>query len=184
MKNILLAILAFLAILLIACDDNAKDTWEEYKDWREANNNWLAEQEMLKNPDGTPVYEKLVAPWNPQGYVLIKYLNDRSLTEGNLSPIYTSRIDVRYHLELYTGKGVDSSDLQTEWGKGIYRTNLNEVVDGWVLALGQMRVGDTAEVLVPYSMAYGMSGSGSVLPYSNLRFGIRLVDIVNYETRP
>ncbi|MDE7125880.1 MAG: FKBP-type peptidyl-prolyl cis-trans isomerase [Muribaculaceae bacterium] len=47
-----------------------------------------------------------------------------------------------------------------------------------------MRVGDTAEVLIPYSMAYGMSGSGSIPPYSNLRFNVRLVDIVNYETRP
>ncbi len=184
MKNIFLAILAFLALLLIACSDNAKDTWEDYKDWREANNGWLEEQKNLKAPDGTPYYEIIKAPWNTDGYVMIHYLNDRTETEGCLSPIYTSTVDVRYHGSLYTGEGFDSSALQTKWGDGIYRTALNEVIDGWTLALGRMRVGDTAEVLIPYSMAYGMSGSSSIPPYSNLRFNIRLVDIVNYETRP
>ena len=183
MKNIFLAILAFLALLLIACSDGAKDTWEEYKDWRDANNEWLAEQQE-KTVDGVPYYEKLIAPWNPQGYVLIHYLNDRTETEGCLSPIYTSEVDVRYHGSLYTGTGFDSSALQTKWGPGIYRTGLSDVIEGWTLALAEMRVGDTAEVLIPYSMAYGMSGSGSIPPYSNLRFNVRLVDIVNYETRP
>ena len=161
MKKLLYAILAFFALclMLAACSDNAKDIGDTYEGWRNDNNAWLAEQEAAIDPaTGKPLYQKVVAPWNPDGYILIRYINDRAETEGNLSPLYTSLVDVRYKGNLYTG---------------------------WTLALSEMRVGDTAQVIIPYNMGYGASGtSGAILPYSNLRFGIRLVDIVNYETRP
>jgi FKBP-type peptidyl-prolyl cis-trans isomerase FklB len=47
-----------------------------------------------------------------------------------------------------------------------------------------MRCGDTAEVVVPYGLAYGSQDRGTIKPYSNLQFNIRLVDIPNYETIP
>lgn len=185
MKNILLAILAFLAILLVACSDDAKDTWEDYEEWRNLNTQWLEEQAQRKNPDGTPYYQKVVDPDNSLGYVLMHYFNDRAETEGNLTPMSTSRVNVRYHLSLYNDVPVDSSDLQTANGPGIFQTILNSnIIKGWIVAVCEMRVGDTAEVLMPFNMAYGMSGNTAVPPYSSLRFNIRLVDIVNYETRP
>ena len=188
MKKLLYAILAFFALclMLAACSDNAKDIWDTYEGWRNDNNAWLAEQEAAIDPaTGKPLYQKVVAPWNPDGYILIRYINDRAETEGNLSPLYTSLVDVRYKGNLYTGAGFDSSDLKTQNGPGIFRTTLSGVIDGWTLALSEMRVGDTAQVIIPYNMGYGASGtSGAILPYSNLRFGIWFVDIVNYVTRP
>ena len=47
-----------------------------------------------------------------------------------------------------------------------------------------MHVGDTVQILIPYQSAYGSSSSGSVLPYSALRFNVRLEDIPDYEIRP
>lgn len=186
MKKILFAILAFLLVLLMACSPGSsdEDLWKEYREWREINNTWLAEQQARVDASGDKYYETLVAPWNPKGYVLIHYFNDRAATEGNLSPLFTSSVDVKYHGTLYNATPFDSSYTMTAYGPGIARFSLNSVIEGWSLALCEMRCGDTAEVLIPYSMAYGTAGSGSIPPYSNLKFNIKLVDIVDYETRP
>lgn len=182
MKKLLVFIAACIAIAT-ACSSDSGSTWDKYADWREYNKNWIKDMEKRTNPDGTPYYEKVVPPWNPQGYVLMHYFNDRKLTEGNLSPMYTSTIDVRYKLHLADGTPADSSTNATTNGvKGIYRAKLNTLVAGWYVALPEMRCGDSAEVIVPYALGYGGSSSGAVLPYSSLRFNIRLVDIPYYET--
>jgi len=179
----LIAIIAVCIAIATACSEDSKSNWEKYADWREYNKNWIKELEKRTNPDGTPYYEKVVPAWNPQGYVLMHFFNDRKLTEGNLSPMYTSTIDVRYKLHLCDGSGADSSDLVNTTGKlGVYRTPLRDLIQGWHVALPEMRCGDTAEVIIPYSLGYGGSSSGKVLPYSNLQFNIRLVDIPHYET--
>lgn len=113
MKKITFLPLAVLALATIACDDDVKTTWDEYADWRNANEQWLNEQAQRKNPDGTPYFQKVVPDWNPGAYVLIHYFNDRAETEGNLSPLYTSTIDTRYELHLYNGLPVDSSTTST-----------------------------------------------------------------------
>lgn len=174
-----------LALGAIACSNDEKSTWDKYTDWREFNNAWLEELQAKTNPDGTPYYTTVVPQWNAGTFVLMHYFNDRAETEGNLTPMSTSRVNVRYHLSLYNDVPVDSSDLQTANGPGIFQTILNSnIIKGWTVAVCEMRVGDTAEVLMPFNMAYGMSGNTAVPPYSSLRFNIRLVDIVNYETRP
>lgn len=183
MKKIL-AIIAAMIVLLCACNNDDKTTWDEYTDWRDVNAAWLAEMQSRTNDDGTPYYTTVVPDWNPGAYVLMHFFNDRSLTEGKLSPLYNSTIAVRYQLHLYDGTGVDSSDNVTAYGiPGVYRTPLNATIQGWGIALPQMRCGDSAEVIVPYNVGYGASSSGAIKPYSTLRFNIRLVDIPNYETK-
>ncbi len=68
--------------------------------------------------------------------------------------------------------------------QGIYRSQVSGNVQGFAIALMDMRCGDTAEVVVPYGLAYGSQDRGTIKPYSNLQFNIRLVDIPNYETIP
>ena len=183
MKKILFFVSAVLATLAVSCgnDDN---TWDTYTEWRDLNNSWLAEQQGKTDASGEKFYTTLVAPWNPKGYVLIHYYNDRAETEGNLSPLYNSTVNVRYRGSFYNAVGFDSSDLQTEHGKGIAQFQLNQVIEGWSLAISDMRVGDTAEILIPYAMGYGLSGSGAIPPFTNLQFNVRLVDIPDYEKRP
>lgn len=173
-----------MALASVSCGDDVKTTWEEYAEWRESNEQWLTEQAARTNADGTPYYKKVSPDWNPGAYVLIHYFNNRSETEGNLSPLYTSTIDTRYFLHLYNGTACDSSVLSTDPAPGIFRTRLNETVQGWAMALSDMRCGDTAEVILPYGVAYGSQNLGTIPPYSNLRFNIRLVDIPYYEAPP
>ena len=167
-----------------ACNDGEKSAWSEYADYRELNQQWLNELRAKKNPDGTPYYEVVVPAWNTGSYVLMHFFNDRAETEGNLSPLYTSTTDSRYTLHLYDGTRVDSSAYLTDPAPGVYRSTVSNNIQGWAIAQTYMRCGDTAEVIVPYGVGYGASGSSAIRPYSNLRFNIRLLDIYKYELAP
>lgn len=189
MKNIKIIPLILLAtgLMLLASgcnNDDEENVWDKYKTNREVNNAWLERIQARTNADGTPYYKIIVPGWNPGAYVLIHYFNDRSETEGNLQPMSTSTVDVRYEGYLYDGTLFDSSTSNTTYGPGIFRTRLtgNDVISGWTMAVTDMRVLDTAEVIIPYESAYGASvGNAAIPPYSNLRFNIRLQDIVYYE---
>ncbi len=180
----ILILLAIVAAAFCACaDDENKTLWNTYREYREANNSWLLEQQRRTNPDGSPYFTTIVPAWDPSAFVLIHYFNDTELTKDNLSPLYTSTIDARYKGYFYTGEAFDSSTLNTKYGPGIFRTDLRNVIQGWTIAFEQMHVGDTAEIIIPYQQAYGESTSGAIPPYSNLRFNVRLVDIYAYEKR-
>lgn len=169
--------------LFQACGDDDDDT-TALKEWRDANNEWLAEMQGRKNDDGTPYYKAIVPQWDPSSFVLMHYFNERTNDPLALKPLYTSTVDVRYRLSLYNGTVCDSSSTMTENGPGIYRAQLNELVDGWAAAVCDMNVGDTAEVIIPYALGYGASSIGSIPSYSNLKFDIRLTDIYLYEKSP
>lgn len=166
-----------------ACSDD-DNTWDDYADWRNANEAWLSEQAARTNDDGTPYYTKLTPAWDTSAYVLIHYFNDRRLTEGKLSPLLTSTVDVKYIGRLYNDEPFDSSFTSQSPADSIYRTACNKVIRGWVIALEDMRVGDSCEVLIPYQQAYGAANSGVIKPYSALNFGIKLVGIPYYEAKP
>ena len=155
----------------------------DYTELRESNIAWLALMAEKLDTDGSRYYTKLVPDWDPGAYVLIHYFNDRALTANNISPIYTSTVDVKYVGMLYDDTVFDSSFDNTQYGDSIYRVGVNGVIEGWTIALQDMHVGDSCEVLIPYQQGYGANGSGIILPYSALKFGIKLVDVPAYEIR-
>lgn len=184
MKKILPIFIALFvaAVALPGCNDSDDDN---YDDWRELNDAWLKELQARRNPDGTPYYKTVVPVWNPGAYVLIHYFNDRAETADNLTPLYTSVVDVIYKGYDCEGEPFDSSMTATAYGrKGVQRFQCNATIQGWAIALEDMHVGDTAEVIVPYAMAYGSTGGGVIKPYSTLRFNMRLYDIYRYEANP
>lgn len=185
MKKILLTIatIGLLAGFAACKSDDDETTWDKYADWRELNDNWLTDMQNRRNPDGTAYYTKLVPTWNPGIYVLIHYFNDRAETAGNLSPLYTSTVDVRYIGRDCQGVGFDSSTYVNTYGDGIQRFACNSVIQGWSVALQDMHVGDSVELIVPYQAGYGSSTGMAVKPYSNLQFFLRLADIYKYEAR-
>lgn len=181
MRKLLYLALAAISLMwiTISCDDNS--SWNTYEKWRVDNEEWLAKQETLTNPDGTPYYTKIVPGWYPKSGVLIHYFNDRTLTEGNLEPLVNSTVDVKYIGRLYNDEAFDSSFNNTAWGDSIYRVQPLNTIVGWQIALTNMRVGDSARVVIPFMEAYGVSTTSAIPPYSNLVFDIKLVDIYRYE---
>lgn len=170
-----LLLLAVISAIFISC--STTDDTEKYADWRSKNAAWLNEQMNKKNADGTPYYTKLVADWDKQAYILIKYFNDTKLTENNLSPFYTSTVDVKYIGRTYDDVAFDSSYLFTSPADSIYRSQVQDFIGGWAIALVNMHVGDSCELIVPYQSAYGTAGTTNINPYSNLKFNVKLVGV-------
>lgn len=165
-------------------DDDDSDVWEEYKDYREANDAYMEAQAALTDENGEPVYTKVVPAWNKNAYVLMRWFNDTTLTRDNLTPLYTSTVDVKYYGRTYEDEPFDSSYLSLEPADSVVRFQLNSVITGWTIAMERMHVGDTVEVLVPYAQAYGSSTMSSILPFSALKFNIKLVNIAGQNIRP
>lgn len=177
----LLASIAGMITTSCGDDDN---NWDDYKDWRVANEEFYDEQRFLME-DGQNVYQTVVPSWNPSASILMRYLNDRKLTEGNLSPLLTSTVDVKYIGRLYNGVAFDSSYTNTaSYGDSLMRTTPGSLIQGWTIALMNMRVGDSVRIVIPYKLGYGSTGSGIISPYSTLLFDLKLVDIPYYEVRP
>ena len=181
MKKSIFALIAlisasFVPMTLTSCGNDQEDFSETYKEWREYNEKWMAEQSVRKNPDGTPYYTTVVAPWDPEAFILVRFIGERH--PNNLKPLYTSTTTVNYELH-------HADDKLGDKNAG-YRTVLNSpgLITGWGLSIMQMNVCDSAEFIIPYELAYGTGGNSIIKPYSNLRFNIRLVDINGYEVKP
>ncbi|MFG6382577.1 MAG: FKBP-type peptidyl-prolyl cis-trans isomerase [Muribaculum sp.] len=170
----IIAFFVIAIVTLMSCkDDNNLD---DYKEWRSLNNNWLSELELSSGS----YYRKVIPSYDKGQYVLMHWFNDRNTTAGNLQPYYTSTVAVKYIGRLYNDEAFDSSYLATD---SLFVTKVNAVIPGWTIALQEMHVGDSVEVVIPYQSAYGTTGSGKILPFSNLKFNIKLVDIPNWETK-
>lgn len=186
MKKLLIIIGIFASLAVVdACksDDNEK-LLQAYQEWKDTNDAWVQKMIDRKDADGKPYYSVVVPAWNPAAFILMHYFNDRAETAGNLVPLYNSTVDVRYIGYTCEDEPFDSSTNVTQYGKlGIARFGCNQVVQGWTIALENMHVGDTCEIIVPYNVGYGASSSGAIPPYTSMRFNMRLEDIYKYEVR-
>ena len=171
-----------LGCIASACFFDDDDNLNKYAEWSEANLKWYEEQAKLTE-GGKLYYTAFTAPWDPAAEVLIHWFNDTNETKGNLKPLYSSQVDVKYKLCLYDGTEVDSSFLSTSPADSIFRCRLNSgVIEGWAIAVPRMHIGDSCRVIIPYNVGYGSSGYGSdINPYSTLQFDIKLVGIPKYE---
>ena len=184
----LLVFPAALAVMaMCACkDDDVTSTWKEYAEWRKSNVSFFDEQKYATE-NGAQVYTPLSPAWNPGAQILIKYLSNRLDSYGKLSPMLNSTCSVKYIGRLYNGEAFDSSYNYTD---SVAFFKPSEVIQGWTIALTNMRVGDSARIVIPYMQAYGATGSMSstgvynIPPYSTLVFDLKLVDIPYYEVRP
>ncbi len=181
MKKLPFCVIALLCMALLplaSCHLDDDDDEETSLAWLKANNEWLTEMSQLRDDDGNPYFEEIEPAWNTSSAVLMHWYNDRSLTAGNLVPLETSTVAVKYYLKLYDGTPVDSSYLQTD---SLYITMPTAVIDGFSIALQNMHVGDSVRVLVPYTEGYGTEATSAIPAYSALDFEIKLVDITHYE---
>lgn len=178
------ALLSTVVLLLASCSPESEDEKQKEQEKRDeayiaANEQYFSQCAAQVNQDGTPYYTQVVPAWNSGVSVLMHYFNDRALTAGNLRPLFTSTVAVKYHGELYNGTLFDSSYANTD---SLFTTSLTSVVEGWAIALTQMNVGDSVRVIIPASAGYGATAKGNIPAYSTLSFNIKLVDIPHYET--
>jgi FKBP-type peptidyl-prolyl cis-trans isomerase FkpA len=88
------------------------------------------------------------------------------------------RVKVHYTGVLLNGKQFDSSvgrdPFEFTIGKG-------EVIKGWDEGVPGMKVGGKRKLTIPWNLAYGEAGSGSIPPKAALKFDIELIEIVGSD---
>ena len=96
------------------------------------------------------------------------------IAEGEgASPSSEAIVTVNYTGTLIDGTVFDSTDLHGEPAS----FPLNRVIQGWTEGVGLMKVGSVHKLYIPYALAYGEMGSGSIPPKATLIFEVELLDI-------
>jgi len=90
------------------------------------------------------------------------------------SPKPTDTVQVHY-----TGKLIDGSVFDSSVQRGQPASfRVNQVIQGWQMALQQMKVGDKWMLYIPSDLAYGERGSqGAIGPNEVLQFEVELLGI-------
>jgi peptidylprolyl isomerase len=72
----------------------------------------------------------------------------------------------------YEGRLLDGTRFDGNQGMSF---GLNQVIAGWTEGVGSMRVGGRRQLIVPPSLGYGASGTGSIPPNATLVFDVELL---------
>lgn len=174
----LLYIIPLMAAFLTACIDS--DDTPNYVEWKKQNEDYVRKMEDLTE-NGQKVYTKFVPDWAPNDFVLIKWHNDRSLTEKNLKPLSNSTVNIKYEMEDINGKALGNSYSNNTYGDSIYQSKPNENIIGMWVALTNMHVGDSVTMVIPAESAYGSSSVSSIEPFSTLIYHVKMKGVPKYE---
>jgi len=86
---------------------------------------------------------------------------------GALPSSSLATVTVNYEGRLLDGTRFDGNEGTT--------FRLNQVIAGWTEGVGSMRVGGRRQLIVPPSLGYGASGTGSIPPNATLVFDVELL---------
>lgn len=106
---------------------------------------------------------------------LSKRIYYKVLSEGNAqSANPTVRSIVTVH---YTGKTIDGKTFDSSRGGVPLACRLCDLIEGWIIAMQQMHIGDEWEVYIPAEMGYGKFSQPGIPGGSTLIFEIELLGI-------
>lgn len=128
------------------------------QEYIQANKQWLAYKAKEEGVKALPkgIYYKVLASGEPNG----KYPSPRSI--------------VTVH---YTGKTINRKTFDSSHGGEAPAFRLSDLIEGWIIALQQMVVGDKWELYLPTEMGYGKFSQPGIPGGSTLIFEIELLGI-------
>ncbi len=97
------------------------------------------------------------------------------LAEGDVSSAQpTVRSIITAH---YTGKTIDGKQFDSSRGDVPLACRLCDLIEGWIIAMQQMHIGDKWELYIPAEMGYGKFSQPGIPGGSTLIFEIELLGI-------
>ena len=77
----------------------------------------------------------------------------------------------------YTGWTIDGKKFDSSRGGTPIAMRLSDLIDGWIIALQQMHVGDEWKLYIPAEMGYGKFSQPGIPGGSTLIFDIELIGV-------
>lgn len=128
------------------------------REYAKANLDWLAakaeEEGVIALPEG--IYYKVLSSGNNNG----KHPTPRSIVTAH-----------------YTGRTINGKKFDSSRGSAPIAFRLSDLINGWIVAMQQMCVGDKWEVYIPANMGYGKFSQPGIPGGSTLIFEIELLGI-------
>ncbi|MCR5362392.1 MAG: FKBP-type peptidyl-prolyl cis-trans isomerase [Bacteroidales bacterium] len=128
------------------------------KAYAQANKDWLAakskEDGLKPLPKG--IFYKVLADGNQQ----------------SATPAVRSIITAHY-----TGRTIDGKVFDSSLGGVPLACRLCDLIEGWIIAMQQMHIGDKWEIYIPAEMGYGKFSQPGIPGGSTLIFEIELIGI-------
>lgn len=177
-------------IFLLGSCSESDNTVEEFPDWKNTNVNYwdklyaetqakvTAGDASWKTFKSYSIEDSLQSP--NTDYVIVNVL---TAGKGSGCPIYSDSVRVRYTGQLLPstsypqGYVFDTTNKNgaTDATAGVVDMKISDLTAGFATALQRMHIGDQWDVYIPWTLAYGESGSSSIPGYSVLKFKIQLL---------
>ena len=128
------------------------------REYAQANKDWLEQKGKEEGVQALPkgILYKVLASGDNNG----KHPSPRSI--------------VTVH---YIGRTIDGKEFDSSRGGVPLAMRLSDLIDGWIIALQQMCVGDKWEVYIPSELGYGKFSQPGIPANSTLIFEIELIGI-------
>ena len=128
------------------------------REYAQANRKWLMEKAKEEGVKSLP-----------------KGVLYKILAEGENNGMHpTTRSIVTAH---YTGRTIDGKEFDSSRGGAPLAIRLCDLIEGWIIAMQQMSVGDKWEVYIPAEVGYGKFSQPGIPGNSTLIFEIELISI-------
>ena len=102
-----------------------------------------------------------------------------------VNEIIGNGLEVKNHSKVsvhYIGKLEDNTVFDSSYDRGQlfdFQIGVRQVISGWETGLLGMKEGGKRTIFIPYELAYGESGAGSLIPpKSNLIFEIEVIKVI------
>lgn len=128
------------------------------REYADANRRWLEEKAAEGGVNALPggIYYKVISRGNGDG----KHPTRRSIVTAH-----------------YTGTTINGKKFDSSRGGTPLAVRLCDLIDGWIIAMQQMCVGDRWEVYIPAEKGYGKFSQPGIPGGSTLIFDIELIAI-------
>jgi peptidylprolyl isomerase/FKBP-type peptidyl-prolyl cis-trans isomerase FklB len=170
--------IALFAFTIVSCGDDDEIVVDEA---------WVAANEhAIDSVAKLPEYTKLEAG-SKNGFIYYKVL--RAGDPKGKKVLYTDNVIMKYCGALYDGRVFDRTEgtnMDGTFGPGLSPVNptkpnkifnVSELIEGWQVALQEMRIGDRWEVWIPWELGYGARGSSTIPGFSSLNFVMEVVTV-------
>ena len=128
------------------------------REYVQANKEWL---EAKSKEEGVKALSRGI-------YYKVLKEGNQSSEQPNIRSIITAH---------YTGKTINGKKFDSSRGRAPLACRLCDLINGWIIALQQMHIGDKWELYIPAEMGYGRFSQPGIPGGSTLVFEIELLGI-------